>query len=74
MKRLQKLIALLLIFAMCSVMLMACGGGGGDDPVGPVSTTNPSDEKIDTSKTQLYVFNFYGGYGSDLLVAAKTRY
>lgn len=74
MKRLQKLIALLLIFAMCSVMLMACGGGGGDDPDGPVSTTNPSDEKIDTSKTQLYVFNFYGGYGSDWLVAAKTRY
>lgn len=71
MKRLQKIIALLLTLVMCSMLLMACGDDKNNDNPG---TTNPSDEQIDPSKTQLYVFNFYGGYGSDWLVAAKTRY
>ncbi len=36
--------------------------------------SNPNGEKIDPNRTQLYVFNFDGGYGTDWLNAVKTRY
>ncbi len=38
------------------------------------ASTDPLNEKVDESRTQLYVFNFAGGYGVDWLVAAKLRF
>lgn len=63
----KRIIATMLAAVTC-FSLGACAGGPDPD--------NPSldDEQIDTSKTQLYVFNFYGGYGSDWLAAAKKKY
>lgn len=48
--------------------MLVCLVAAGCDP----DTTG--DEKIDPTKTQLYVYNFYGGYGSDWLSAAKKRF
>lgn len=38
------------------------------------SGRTPNGEQIDPNKTQLYVYNFAGGYGSDWLSALKTRF
>ena len=65
-KRFAKIFSVALALLM-SFGLTACGNN-------PNDPDNGGDEKIDTSKTQLYVFNFYGGYGSDWLTAAKKRY
>ncbi len=66
-KNLLRVVALL-----CAVLtvfsLAACGGSTGS---GGNSAVN---ESVDQSKTQLYVFNFAGGYGVDWLIAAKTRF
>lgn len=64
-KTVKSILTAMLVFAVCGPAA-ACAtpevpGGG-------------SDEQIDTSKTQIYVYNFYGGYGSDWLSAAKARY
>ncbi len=67
-KRFAKIFSAALALVM-SLGLTACGGG--TNPDNPGSNV---EEKIDTSRTQLYVFNFYGGYGSDWLAAAKKRY
>lgn len=40
--------------------LVSCGGSGGED--------------IDQTKTQIYVSNYSGGYGSDWLAAVKQRF
>ena len=40
--------------------LTACGG--------------PQGEKVDKTKTQIYIWNFGGGYGAEWLAAAKKRY
>ena len=67
----KKLLACVCAAVMCFAFT-ACS------PVDPNNPDNPggggNTEKIDTSRTQLYVFNFYGGYGSDWLTAAKARY
>lgn len=34
----------------------------------------PAGEQVDTSKKQLYVYNYNGGYGSDWLYKAKAEY
>lgn len=34
----------------------------------------PGEEAVDPNRTQIYVYNFYGGYGSDWLSALKTRF
>ncbi len=49
-------------------VLLAFSAAACTDPTGGET------ERIDTTKTQLYVYNFYGGYGSDWLAAAKERY
>lgn len=38
------------------------------------NTTGGGDEQIDPNRTQIYVYNFYGGYGSDWLSALKARF
>ncbi len=60
----KKFMALALAALICCPMA-ACG-----DP----DDENGANEKIDPHRTQLYVYNFYGGYGSDWLSAAKLRY
>lgn len=41
----------------------------------PGSSEDPfADEQIDKSRTQLYVYNFNGGYGADWLNSVKIRY
>ena len=46
---------------LASSMLVACGGGG-------------EEQQIDESKTQLYVYNYNGGVGSDWLEAVKIDF
>lgn len=65
-----------MLAAMLSATMMfsiaACAPPEVDDPDNP---DNPAiTEEIDASKTQLYINNFYGGYGSDWLAAVKKRY
>ncbi len=67
----KKIISLMLILVLVLAMaatLAACNETGG------ASTTDPTKETVDTSRTQLYVFNFGGGYGADWLIAAKERF
>lgn len=42
--------------------------------VGCSGETVDGTEKIDVTRTQLYVYNHFGGYGSDWLNAVKARY
>lgn len=63
MKKIVKALCLLLASIM-SVGAFACSNGG----------TNEFGEKVDKSRTQLFVYNFNGGFGSEWLVAAKERY
>ena len=48
-------------FAACSGTSAGAGGGG-------------TNEDIDHSRTQIYVFNYAGGYGSDWLAEIKKRF
>ncbi len=47
-----------------SMSMMACGG----------KKTSSDAEQVDDNKTQLYVFNFAGGFGAEWLAAAKERF
>ncbi len=62
-KVLAMLLSILLVFS-----LVACAPADGPGVV------DPGKEKVDESRTQLYVFNFAGGYGVEWLMAAKTRF
>ncbi len=68
-KKTVKFLAVLCVAALV-FSLVGCGGGsanaGGQNSGG--------SEKVDQNRTQLYVFNFAGGYGVDWLVAAKERF
>lgn len=48
-----------------TMSLAACGSKGNGDA---------SAEKMDENKTQLYVFNFAGGFGAEWLAKAKERF
>ncbi len=69
MKKFLRLTALLCT-ALLLFSLSACGGGS----TGSGSNGSAVNESVDQSKTQLYVFNFAGGYGVDWLIAAKERF
>ncbi len=77
MKRMKKILGLVLAAAM---LLSVCAGiTGCATPDGQGGTANPGenayvDERVDSSKTQIYVYSFDGGYGSDWLNAVKLRY
>lgn len=47
-----------------SMSMVACGG----------KKTGGDIEQVDDNKTQLYVFNFAGGFGAEWLAAAKARF
>lgn len=67
MKKLKKL-AVMLITGIMAFTFAACA------PVNPDGPNNGLEEEIDASKTQLYVFNYGGGFGYDWLIAAKERF
>ena len=66
MKKVLKKGSALLLALIMVLSLAACGGkqGGGKD----------SSEQVDDNRTQLYVFNFAGGFGAEWLTAAKERF
>lgn len=67
MKRISKFLSLVLCLATCG-SIAACA-------TPPAVNNNQNvQEEVDSSRTQLYVFNYGGGFGSDWLRAAKTRY
>lgn len=54
------------VTALCAILMF---------PLSACSATNgPDMEKIDPTRTQLYVYNYNGGYGSAWLSAAKKRF
>lgn len=65
MKRIYRIMSMLLIVVSLATLLFACDNDTVDDP---------TKEEIDTTRTQIYVYNFAGGYGSDWLVSLKKRY
>lgn len=68
----KKFVKKLLTAALSATMLfsvVACAPPEVED-----DGTELPTEQIDTSKTQLFINNFYGGYGSDWLSAVKARY
>lgn len=65
----KRLWALLLALVMC-LSMAACGNGSGSKE----GNVDLDEEQVDTSRTQLYVSNFAGGYGSEWLAKVKERY
>ena len=55
------------ILAIASLSLLAGGMTG-------CSIGGGSNTKIDQSKTQIYISNYAGGYGSEWLAAVKARF
>lgn len=64
MKR-RKPIALILSVLMAFSVAGFAGCGDGDDPFA---------EKIDPSRTQIYVYNYYAGFRADWLLSAKKQF
>ena len=61
----KRIIAISLAVLVC-LAVTACAEYEGQDQF--------ENEQVDTSKTQLYVFNFNGGYGAEWLGELKVRY
>ncbi len=74
-KATKKILALLMAIVM-STGLVACGGDDTSVPNGDGGTSSSAggNKPIDTTKYQLYVSNYDGGYGSDWLYAVIDRY
>lgn len=62
MKKIAKVTSVLLCAATCGSLLAACGGG------------QNGGEQVDTTKTQLYVSNYDGGFGDEWLYTAKAAF
>ena len=67
MKGIIKKVAAVLLAAPMLVAAAACAGLGGDNNAVPT-------EKVDKNRTQLYVFNYHGGYGSQWLLNVKKEF
>ena len=66
--KLLKRIAMLtlsLIMAFSTCIMFGCDDG---------STGDGTEEAIDSSRTQIYVYNYNGGYGSEWLAGVKRRF
>lgn len=63
MKKSFKTVLSAVLAASVSLSIAACG-----------KTPGGEDEEIDSTRTQLYVYNFNGGFGTDWLKAAKARF
>lgn len=64
MKKIIRLLCLVLVFVMCFTTLACTPDNGEDEYLEP----------IDETRTQLFVNNYYGGFGSEWLVEAKRKY
>ena len=62
------------ISKLLTCVMAATAFSGGLVVVGCSSYMPEGTEKIDETRTQLYVYNHFGGYGSDWINAAKARY
>lgn len=62
----KRILAVILSFA-CAFAVAGCA-------VPEDERNDPPPEDVDKSRTQLYVYNYNGGYGSEWLTKAKTRY
>ena len=72
----KKKLLLGIIAIVCVVVLVVilCTSGN-DTPDSATSSSTPiGNEQVDEDRTQLFVYNFNGGYGSDWLIAAKERF
>lgn len=69
----KSLLALTMVF-MLGLSVVACASPEVEDPGGDTEGDNRPVEQIDPNKTQLYINNFEGGYGSDWLAAVKARF
>lgn len=63
MKNIYRIVSLVLIVVTMATLFVACTP---DD--------DSTNEKIDPNRTQIYVYNYAGGYGTDWLIALKERY
>ena len=52
----------------------SCGDDPGNGDTPPSADEELSNEKIDTSREQIFVFNFNGGYGSQWILNLKNRF
>ena len=66
MKKVLKKGSALLLALIMVLSLAACGGKG--------NAGDASNEQVDDNRTQLYVYNFAGGFGAEWLAAAKERF
>lgn len=73
MKSIKRVTTLLLCFGLC-VSMVSCKPSGNYTPPNLGGNSGTQTEQIDTERTQLYVYNFYGGYGSDWLASLKERF
>lgn len=64
MKKVFKKGSALLLALIMVLSLAACGG----------KETGGNSETVDSDRTQLYVYNFLGGFGAEWLAAAKERF
>ena len=62
MKKVRVFMTVLLAVIMATTTLIGC------------RNSDPSGEKIDETKTQLYISNFDGGFGSEWIKPIKTRF
>lgn len=69
-KHISRVLALLLALVML-LSMAACGGSSSN---GDSQAVQGDDNAVDTERTQLYVFNFAGGYGVEWLKLVKERY
>lgn len=67
MKRFGKLTMAVLAMIMCFSTFAGCDSGGSGTGVGV-------EEKVDKTRTQLYIGNYNGGYGYEWLQALKVRF
>ena len=71
MKIFNKSVALILTVVLsCALCLVGCSSQTAEEDVAYQLAT----EKIDNSKTQLFVYNFNGGFGSSWLASAKKKF
>ncbi len=71
-KNVRRVLALLCALVM--VFSLAACGGSGTQSGNAGQSADPGKEQMDENRTQLYVFNFAGGYGVEWLVKAKERF
>ncbi len=62
------------VMALVMALSVAACNGGSQGEGGSASGGIEYEEKLDASKTQLYVYNYNGGFGTEWLVEAKKRY